>query len=393
MTHKEVREKFLNYFKDKGHTEIPSSSLLPVGDSSVLFTTAGMQQLKPYFLGEDSPYGNRVISLQKCLRTNDIDEVGDKTHNTFFEMMGNFSFGDYWKKDAILFAYEVITKEYGLEIDYVSVFEGDNETPGDTESEEIWKEIDPKIEVRKFGREDNFWGPTGEEGPCGPTTEIYVKGVEVWNVVFNEFFKDKDGKYTPLKQKGVDTGMGLERLLVQVSGFDNIYETDLFTPILENIKEGDESSRRIIADHIRSSVFLISDGVYPKGTDQGYILRRLIRRAVRHANKIGMDSLVPLVDSVAKIYEGYYSFDIEKVKEVLKQEEEKFLKSLDKGLAEFEKGERDAFLLATSYGFPVEITMELAREKGETIDLDEFNRKMAEHQEKSRAGAEKKFQN
>jgi len=186
--------------------------------------------------------------------------------------------------------------------------------------------------------------------------------------------------------------MGLERLLVQVGGFNNIYETDLFTPILENIKDGDESSRRIIADHIRSSVFLISDDVYPKGTDQGYILRRLIRRAVRHANKIGMESLVPLVETVAKIYEGYYDFDIEKIKEVLGAEEQKFLKSLEKGLAEFEKGERDAFLLATSYGFPVEITMELAREKGETIDIEEFNKKMTEHQEKSRAGAEKKFQ-
>lgn len=391
MTHKEIRSKFLNYFKDRGHTEIPSSSLVPEGDASVLFTTAGMQQLKPYFLGEESPYGKNVTSSQKCLRTNDIDEVGDSTHNTFFEMLGNFSFGGYWKKEAIQYAYDLITKEYGLVIDYVSVFVGDENTPADNESEDIWREIDPSLNIKKFGRADNFWGPTGDQGPCGPTTEIYVKGVEVWNLVFNEFFKDKEGNYTPLKQQGVDTGMGLERLLVQLGGQEHIYQTDLFTPILADIKEGDESSRRIIADHIRSSVFLISDGVYPKGTDQGYILRRLIRRAVRHANKIGMDSLVPLVDSVAKVYEGVYEFNIDKIKEVLGAEEQKFLKSLEKGLAEFEKGERDAFLLATSYGFPVEITMELAREKGETIDIEEFNKKMAEHQEKSRAGAEKKF--
>ncbi len=395
MTHREVRQKFIDFFIKRGHTEVPSSSLIPDGDSSVLFTTAGMQQFKPYYTKAKDPIDDfnskNTTSIQKCMRTSDIDEVGDETHLTFFEMLGNFSFGGYFKKEAIEHAYEFITKEMGLTIDYVSVFEGDENIPADIESEEIWKNLDPAIEVRKFGKEDNFWGPTGEEGPCGPTTEIYVKDVEVWNVVFNEYYKTKDGEYRELEQKGIDTGMGLERLLVMVQNKNSIFETDAFASIMASLPSGDEKSLRIVSDHVRSAVFLISDGVTPSNTEQGYILRRLLRSAIRHAKNLGVENLEKVARTVIAAYGDYYMFNEEEILSVIKAEEDKFGKTLEKGLREFEKGSRDAFVLFTTYGFPIEMTQELATEVGESIDVEEFNQKMADHQTKSKTSAEGKF--
>jgi len=386
MQSNEVRQKFLKFFEERGHKVVPSSSLVPT-DLSVLFTTAGMQQFKEYYTNPeqaDKDFGSRnTVSVQKCVRTTDIDEVGDDTHLTFFEMLGNFSFGykpgeqtspkgGYFKREAITWAYEFITKEMGLEVDYVSVFAGDEITPKDEESIKIWQEIDPSIKIKEEGREDVFWGPTGDEGPCGPTTEIYVNGVEIWNIVFNEYYKTRDGKYEDLETKGVDTGMGLERLLVQVEKKENLYQTDLFA---------DEKSKqeRIVADHTKAAMFMVSDGIVPDNAGAGYILRRLIRRAVRFADS----SLQKHIDKVKKVYEGVYEF---KNFEEIEKEEKKFKETLSKGMKEFEKG-TDAFTLFTTYGFPLELTQELAEEKGVEIDVEEFNRRLAEHQKLSQTAS------
>ncbi len=381
MTSREIREKFLNFFEQKDHTIVPSSSLVPQNDSSVLFTTAGMQQFKKYYTGEKDPvvdFGSKnTVSVQKCVRTSDIDEVGDDTHLTFFEMLGNFSFGGYWKKEAIEYAHEFITKELGLKIDYVSIFRDDESgIPADEESRGIWQSIDPNLDIREHKKEDNFWGPTGEEGPCGPTTEIYINSVEIWNIVFNEYYKTKGGIYEPLKTKGIDTGMGLERLLVQVQNKKNVFETDLFNG--ERTKE-----ERVIADHVKAALFMINDGVVPSNVGSGYILRRLIRRAVRLAK----DTLATEIEKIQKIYSGVYA--LENINEI-QREEERFKKTLNDGLKEFEKG-TDPFVLFTSYGFPLELTKELAKEKGRTIDEQKFWDEFKNHQELSRAGAEQKF--
>ncbi len=368
MKSSEIREKFLKFFEARGHKIVPSSSLVPEGDSSVLFTTAGMQQFKPYYTKEKDAMADfgtlNTVSIQKCIRTSDIDEVGDETHLTFFEMLGNFSFGGYWKKEAIEYAHEFITKELGLKIDYVSVFnDSESGIPADEESRQIWLSIDPGLKVVDHGRSDNFWGPTGEEGPCGPTTEIYINGVEIWNIVFNEYYKTKSGEYTPLEVKGIDTGMGLERLAIQVQGKKNIFETDLFAG--EKTRE-----ERIIADHTRAVGALIADGVVPSNKDQGYILRRLIRRGLMHAHakKIPFDVASP----------------------VFSEEKKKFEETLESGLKQFEKGV-DPFILFTTYGFPFELTEEVAREKGLSIDRAKFEEAFKKHQETSRAGAEQKF--
>jgi len=388
MNSKEIRAKFLKFFEGRGHAIVPSSSLIPENDPSVLFTTAGMQQFKPYYLGNPSPLGNNVVSVQKCVRTSDIDEVGDDTHLTFFEMLGNFSFAasveasseggaGYGKKEAIQYAHDFITKELGLTIDYVSVFKDDESgILEDKESRDIWQAIDKNLKIKSHKREDNFWGPTGDEGPCGPTTEIYVNGVEIWNIVFNEYYKEKDGTYRPLETKGIDTGMGLERLLVAVESKSNVYETDLFHG--EKTRE-----ERIVADHVKASLFMISDGVKPSNTGTGYVLRRLIRRAVRFSKQ----SLTQEVEKVKKIYKGVYILDD---KGEIKKEEEKFRLTLEKGLKEFEKG-ADPFILFTTYGFPIELTLELAKEKRIEIDIEDFNNKMKAHQDESRKGAEHKF--
>src|SRR3989338_8715804 len=388
MQSEEIRSRFLKFFSAKGgpasggegHKIIPSASLVPENDPSVLFTTAGMQQFKLYYTGEKNAEKDfetkNVVSVQKCIRTSDIDEVGDDTHNTFFEMLGNFSFGGYWKKEAIEYAYEFITQELELTIDYVSVFEGDAETSADNESREIWKNINPKLVIKNHNRADNFWGPTGDEGPCGPTTEIYINGVEIWNIVFNEFYKTKEGKYEPLKVKGIDTGMCLERLLVQVQKKNNVYETDLFND--EKTKE-----ERIVADHVKASLFMISDGVKPLNTGAGYILRRLIRRAVRFSK----NPLIQEIEKIKKIYKETYVLND---RGEIEKEENKFRETLSRGLKEFEKGE-DPFVLFTTYGFPIELTLELAKEKGEKVDLDDFNRKMTKHHKLSQTSSVGRF--
>jgi len=412
MTSRELREKFLSFFEKKRHKIVPSSSLLPV-DPSVLFTTAGMQQFKPYFLGEKSPYGPNVASCQKCFRTSDIDEVGDEDHLTFLEMLGNFSFGEYFKEEAIKLAYEFLFQELKLPLDEAvfTVFGGDPSTisgrgavPEDKDSAEIWKKIGiPEKKIKKYGREDNFWGPTGEEGPCGPTAEIYIKGVEVWNLVFNEYYQDKDRKLAPLKQEGVDTGMGLERLAMIVQGKSSVFETDLFSPIINEISGESEKARRIIADHIKSSVFLIAEGILPSNVERGYVLRRVLRRAIRYGKLLNLPKkfLIPLAQKVIEIYQDEHPEVKSKETDILtviQNEEEKFEKTLTEGLKRFEKvilqGEingQDAFHLFDTYGFPLELTEELAKERGLKLDKKGFQRAFEKHREISRAGAEAKF--
>jgi alanyl-tRNA synthetase len=376
MRSDEIRLKFLKFFENRGHKIIPSVSLIPENDPSVLFTTAGMQQFKLYYTNPqnaDKDFNSRnVVNIQKCVRTSDIDEVGDATHLTFFEMLGNFSFGGYGKKEAIQYAYDFITKELDLKIDYVSIFGGEGNIPPDDESEKIWKSIDNNLKIKKFGKADNFWGPTGDEGPCGPTTEIYINSVEIWNIVFNEYYKNKDGKYKMLEIKGIDTGMGLERLLVQVQKENNVYETDLFNN--EKTKE-----ERIVADHVKASLFLISDGVNFSNTGAGYVLRRLIRRAIGFSKQ----PLTQEVEKIKKIYEGVYVLDD---KGEIEKEENKFRETLKRGLKEFEKG-MHPFVLFTSFGLPIDLIEELALKRGIKIDREEYEQKMQEHQKLSQTSS------
>lgn len=376
MTTSEVRQKFLEFFKARGHTIVPSAPLVPENDPSVLFTTAGMQQFKLYYTDDKDAlkdFGSKnVASVQKCIRTSDIDEVGDATHLTFFEMLGNFSFGGYGRKEAIAYANEFITKELGLTISYVTVYKGSNTVPRDIESEKIWKELGVS-DIREEGA-DVFWGPTGNSGPCGPTTEIYCKDangkdVEIWNIVFNEYFCDGareqldkgEAKLTKLPFLGVDTGMGLERLVAIVQQKESVYDTDVFPT------HPASKSERIITDHARAATEMMKEGVEPSNVGRGYVLRRLIRRAVLHADRVGV-----------------------KGDERFKDEEARFRKTLQAGLKEFEKG-ADPFILFTTYGFPIELTKELAKEKGVAVDTMEFEKAFEKHKEISRAGAEKKF--
>ncbi len=405
MSSSAIRKKFFEYFKKRGHQPVPSSSLIP-DDGSVLLTTAGMQQFKPYFTGKLEAQKDfkslNVVSIQKSFRTSDIDEVGDATHLTFFEMLGNFSFGGYFKKPAIEYAYEFITQELNLKIDYVSVFEGDSEVPADSESEEIWQSLGV-TNIKKFGRADNFWGPTGAEGPCGPTTEIYVSGVEIWNIVFNEYYKKPTGELISLEKKGIDTGMGFERLMTVLENKSNLFETDLFSPIMALIQVDDIRIQRILADHLRAAVFLINDGVLPSNQAQGYILRRLIRRIIRFGN---MKNFPPeqypviikkIIEKYSPEYDSLHS-KTENIIEVFEKEKASFLRALEKGLKEFEfyienkkiSGE-EAFNLYQSYGFPFELTKELAKEKGIDISESEFKKSLEKHQSISRSGQEKKF--
>lgn len=362
MNSSEIRSKFLKFFEDRGHKIVPSASLVPDGDSSVLFTTAGMQQFKPYYLGQPSPYGANVASMQKCVRTSDIDEVGDESHLTFFEMLGNFSFGGYWKKEAITYAHEFVTKEMGLEIDYVSVFAGEGDVPEDTESAEIWKSIDQSINIRKSGRADNFWGPTGEEGPCGPTTEIYVNGIEIWNIVFNEYYQDKVKKLTKLTKLGVDTGMGLERLAMVSQKVPTVFDTDLF----DFYDHPQTREGRIVADHIRAINALLEEGLKPGNKDQGYVLRRLMRRVLMLEKKYGLSASINSA--------------------VFTEEKNKFNEVIDKAMKEAEKG-TDPFILVTTYGLPLEVIEEM----GVEVDRQKFEEDFRKHQDLSRAGLEQKF--
>lgn len=425
MTSQELREKYLNFFKEKGHAVIPSASLLPENDPSVLFTTAGMHPLVPYLMGEKHPAGNRLTSVQKCIRTGDIEEVGDSFHHTFFEMLGNWSLGDYFKKEAIEWSYEFLTDKKYLGLDKnrlaVSVFEGDADAPFDEEAFEIWKNLGiPEKRIAKLPKKNNWWGPAGETGPCGPDTEMFYwtddhmpapesfndddpRWLEIWNDVFMQYNKTKDGEFQPLSQKNVDTGMGLERTLAVLNGLDDNYRTDLFWPIIEKIQElsakkYDEHKKemRIIADHLKAATFILGDekGIAPSNTGQGYVLRRLIRRAVRYGKQLGLQNFTKeIAEIVRQMYDKIYP-ELSKNQDFifanLEQEEQKFEKTLEKGLKEFEKG-TDPFVLFTSYGFPLELTLELAKEKGVEIDEQKFNEQLKQHQELSRTAGSGMF--
>ena len=429
----EIRNKYLEFFKKHGHTVIPSAPLIPENDPSVLFTTAGMQPLVPYLLGEKHPAGTRLTDYQKCVRTNDIDEVGDNRHLTYFEMLGNWSLGDYFKEESIAMSYEFLTEELGIPAEKISVtcFAGDEDCARDELTAECWKKAGiPEERIYYFGKDDNWW-IAGEEGPCGPDTEMFYdtgkpkcsekcnpscgcgKYVEIWNNVFMEFYKDHEGKYSKLKQHNVDTGLGLERMTMLLEGKETPFETELFAPIMDKLVELQKvdniSSRRIVAEHLRSSMMIICDGGRPSNVDRGYILRRLIRRMVRHMNKlqISLDELSTLIDiNVENLKELYPALETNKetIKAVVLEEKDKFVKTLVKGEKEFAKeietikqqGKdiipgKMVFRLYDTYGFPPEETEELAKENGMKIDKEGFEKLFKEHQEKSRAGAEQKF--
>jgi alanyl-tRNA synthetase len=412
MESQEIRKKFLDFFEKRGHKIVPSSSLIP-DDPSVLLTTAGMQQFKKYYTGEADPikdFGVRnTASIQKSFRTSDIDEVGDESHLTFFEMLGNFSFGGYFKEEAIRYAFEFF-KLLNLPIGFVTVFGGDGEVPADEESEKIWRNLGiSKIEKR--GREDNFWGPTGNEGPCGPTTEIYVKpagdnsggveGIEVWNIVFNEYYCRQNKSLDKLKQNGVDTGMGLERLSMMLQQKRNIFETDLFAPLFELLpNEISPRHQRIIVDHLRGSAFLLADGVRPSNKEAGYILRRLMRRTLvyEYLYKIPLHAYGAILHDIIHEYGMFYP-ELQKNNEVIREEFEKernkFGKTIGRGIKELEKineiDEAAAFNLYQTYGLPYEIIKELGKERAQKLRREYFDREFKKHQEISRAGQERKF--
>ncbi len=428
----EIRNKYLDFFVKHGHKVIPSASLIPENDPSVLFTTAGMQPLVPYLLGEPHPEGKRITDYQKCLRTNDIDEVGDNRHLTFFEMLGNWSLGDYFKEESIKMSFEFLTKELGIPKEKLSVtvFAGDDDCPRDTLSAECWKNAGiEESKIYYYGKDDNWW-IAGEEGPCGPDTEMFYdtgkpacskdcqpscdcgKYVEIWNNVFMEYYKDKNG-YRKLAKQNVDTGLGLERMTMLLEGKETPFDTELFKPVMDKLKELQRvdiiESRRIVAEHLRSSMMIIADGGRPSNLDRGYILRRLIRRMIRHMNKLQIDltEISTLIDlNINNLKEMYP--ELEKNKEIIKnvilEEKNKFVKTLDKGEKEFIKemnrlvsknenvitGEI-VFKLYDTYGFPPEVTKDLATENNMTIDMKKFEELFKVHQEKSRAGAEHKF--
>jgi len=457
MTVNQIREKFLTFFESKGHKIIPSASLIPENDPTVLFTTAGMHPLVPYLLGEPHPSGKRLASAQKCLRTDDIEEVGDNRHLTFFEMLGNWSLGDYFKRESLEWAFEFLTDEKQLNIDpkkiYVTVFEGDEDAPQDSESIAIWQALfevkgmaaemgeankdlpatgENGARIYAYPKKKNWWGPAGQTGPCGPDTEIFYdtglkhneaygvhchpncdcgRFVEIWNNVFMEYFKAEDGSFRPLEQKNVDTGMGLERMAAVLQGVPTIFDTEIFQAIFNKVESlsgktyganaFDDRSFRIIADHIRAATFVIGDtrGVSPSNIGQGYIVRRLIRRAIREARKLGIkDGFTHLITDVVIGVFGMQYAELEQNRErivhEMKQEEEKFDKTLEKGMHELEKmlakgdlTSEQAFVLFSTYGFPLELTEEILAERGKHIDHDAFQKEFKKHQELSRTAS------
>lgn len=404
MNSDEIRKIFLNFFAQRNHAIVPSSSLIP-DDKSVLLTTAGMQQFKSYFTGKADPIRDfdslNTVSVQKSFRTSDIDEVGDETHLTFFEMLGNFSFGGYFKKDAIKYAYDLI-KEYGLDIQYVSVFEGDKDVPRDEDSIEIWKSLGIK-DIREEQRSENFWGPTGSEGPCGPTTEIFVNNVEIWNIVFNEYYCSSTGDMKKLEIPGVDTGMGLERLSMVVQNKKHLFETDLFKTLLYLLPQSvDEKIKRIIVDHVRGIAFLISDGVRPSNKEAGYILRRLMRRVITHQylyrdkKDNNIFEFDPIFNKIIEIYLDFYEeLDLKTIINVFKSEEDKFIRTLSRGLRELNKldivNAASAFRLYESFGLPYEVIKDVGGNKTEGLKREDFDKEFVLHREVSRAGLEAKF--
>ncbi|MBR6200962.1 MAG: alanine--tRNA ligase [Spirochaetales bacterium] len=442
MDFKELRNKYVSFFESKGHKHISSSSLIPENDPTVLFTTAGMHPLVPYLLGQPHPEGKRLVDWQKCIRTGDIDDVGDPAHLTFFEMLGNWSLGDYFKKEAISWSYEFLIKELGFKPEqlHVTVFEGDADAPRDEESAGYWESLGiPKERIHFKPKEDNWWGPAGTTGPCGPDTEMFIdtglpacsdkcgpgchcgKYIEIWNNVFMQYNKQEDGTFIPLSQKNVDTGMGIERTVAMLSGKKSVYETDIFKPIINKIEQlsgttygsDEDTSRaiRIIADHIRTATFIIGDerGISPSNVGAGYVLRRLIRRSVRFGKKLGINKafLADIAQVVIDMMSQFYPELIQNKQRIfdeLSAEEAKFETTLQTGLNEFNKvagklaehnqtgiSGKTAFKLYDTYGFPLELTLELAKEKNMTVDVDGFNEQYTKHKEESRTASKGTF--
>jgi alanyl-tRNA synthetase len=431
-----LKKMYLEFFQEKGHKVIANASLIPENDPTALFTSAGMHPLVPYLLGQHHPSGKRLVNVQKCLRTSDIDEVGDSFHLSFFEMLGNWSLGDYFKEESIPWSYEFLTSKNWLDIDEeklsITVFAGDEKIPRDTESARIWEELGiPKDRIFYLPREDNWWGPIGSTGPCGPDTEMFYdtgkepcggecrpgcscgKYNEIWNNVFMEYNRTPEGEYELLEQRNVDTGMGVERTVAVLQGKDNVYETELFVPIIDRIKEltnitefSKEQTRsvRIICDHSRAATFILAEGIVPLNVEQGYVLRRLIRGAIRHGKLLGIEEecLSELSQIVMEIYCEDYPYlmsNEEFIVTELKKEYRKFKHTLERGLNRFNRIVRrkkeidgkDAFLLYQSFGFPIEITKELGKENGIYVDVDGFYEEFEKHQKVSRAGADKRF--
>ena len=441
FTSDELRKLYLDFYHSKGHAIIDSASLIPENDPTVLFTTAGMHPLVPYLLGEKHPAGNRLTDVQICVRTGDIDEVGDASHCTFFEMLGRWSLGDYFKKDAIAWSYDFMLNKLGFDKDKfaVTVFAGDEDCPRDEESASYWREVGiPAERIFYLNKKHNWWGPAGVTGPCGPDTEMFIdtgkpkcspecspacdcgKYLEVGNDVFMQYFKNAEGKFEPLKQKNVDEGLGLERLLCILNGYKSVYETDLFSFAIKKLEElsgkkyGEEEqmtvAMRIIADHTRTATFLLGDvkGISPSNVDQGYVLRRLIRRAMRYCRTLGVDdsALVELARLYVEKYKEAYPYikeNEERIVRELETEKDKFAKTIEQGLKEFDKivahlpenmtvfPGKTAFRLYDTFGFPIEMTEELAKEKGYTLDRNGYDKAFSDHQALSKAGAEQKF--
>ena len=429
----EIRNKYLNFFKKYGHAVIPSAPLIPENDPSVLFTTAGMQPLVPYLLGQEHTEGRRLTDYQKCVRTNDIDEVGDNRHLTYFEMLGNWSLGDYFKEEAVAMSYEFLTKELEIPSEKISVtcFEGDEDCPKDEVTAECWRKAGiPDERIYFYGKDDNWW-IAGESGPCGPDTEMFYdtgkapcspdcqpscdcgKYVEIWNNVFMEFYKDENGKYSKLKQQNVDTGMGLERINMLLQGKETPFDTELFKPVMDKLSELAKKdiieSRRIAAEHLRASMMIIADGGRPSNVDRGYVLRRLLRRMTRHMNKMEIDlsELANIIDlDIDILKEMYPELEIHRaeIKEVIINEKDKFMKTLQNGEREFNKvinrikaqgkdtiDSESIFKLYETYGFPPEVTKDLALENDLKVDMNEVDKLFKAHQEKSKLGSDKKF--
>ena len=429
----EIRNKYLNFFKKHNHSIIPSSSLIPENDPSVLFTTAGMQPLVPYLLGEKHPEGTRLTDYQKCLRTNDIDEVGDNRHCTYFEMLGNWSLGDYFKEESVAMSYEFLTKELGIPSEKISVtcFAGDDDCPRDTVTAECWKKAGiPEERIYYYGKDDNWW-IAGESGPCGPDTEMFYdtgkpacspecqpscdcgKYVEIWNNVFMEFYKNEDGTYEKLKQHNVDTGMGLERITMLLQGKETPFDTELFKPAMDKLQElakkDNIESRRIAAEHLRASIMIVCDGGRPSNIERGYVLRKLLRRMTRHMNKleVPLEELGNIIDIyIDTLKELYPSLEQNRdtIKDVIIAEKDKFMKTLRNGEKEFNKvmnriksqgkdtiDSESIFKLYETYGFPPEVTKDLALENGLKFDNKEVEELFKAHQEKSKMGSDKKF--
>ena len=421
ITRKELIKKYIEFFKTKNHKEIPNASLIPTNDPTVLFTTAGMHPLVPYLSGQPHPLGKRLVNVQRCIRTGDIDEVGDATHHTFFEMLGNWSLGDYWKEDAIKYTFEFHTKilKIHLEKYAVSVFAGDNDAEKDEESANTWHKLGiPKERIAFLPKKDNWWGPAGNTGICGPDTEMFFYSgkkatkkfnpedknwVEIGNNVLMQYTKDEKGNYALAKQKNIDFGGGVERTLAVLNGFNDNYLTEIWQPLIKEIEkishknyQEHKKEMRIIADHIKASVFIIADGIVPSNTGQGYVLRRLIRRAIRHSKLLNIETNITsiLAEKVIYIYKDYEN--LTKNKEIIlkeiEKEETKFRSTLEKGIRQFNKlaenqkevSEKESFLLFQSYGFPIEMTEEMAKEKGIKVNIKEFQNEYQKHQELSR---------